>query len=86
MFFWEGGVHLFRSVPCHMEVRRPRGKIDLCHRHSSAGSERHLQPIPQLLNPVSEARDQMCILIDISWILNLLSPNRNSQACNFRRA
>ena len=32
----------------------------------------------QILNPLSEARDCTCILMDTSWILNLLSHNRNS--------
>ena len=32
----------------------------------------------QILNPLSEARDQTCILMDTSWVLNLLSHNRNS--------
>ena len=30
-----------------------------------------------ILNPLSEARDQICILKDTSRICNLLSPNRN---------
>ena len=32
----------------------------------------------QILNPLSEAGDQTHILGDISWILNLLSHNRNT--------
>ena len=32
----------------------------------------------QQLNPLSEARDQTCTLMDTSWVLNLLSHNRNS--------
>ena len=31
----------------------------------------------QILNPLSEARDQTHILMEISWVLNLLSHNRN---------
>ena len=51
------------------------------HSHSNAGSElclhRSLQQ-HQILNPLSEARDQACILMDTSRVLNLLSHNRNS--------
>ena len=36
-----------------------------------------------MLNPLSKPRDQTCILMDASWILNLLSHNGNSQACEF---
>ena len=41
--------------------------------HSNAGSEPHLQPTPQLtatriLNPLSEARDRTCILMDASRV------------------
>ena len=38
----------------------------------------------QILNPLSEARDWTCILVDTSWVLNLLnllSHNRNSWVC-----
>ena len=34
----------------------------------------------RILNPLSEAGDQTCILVDTSWVLNPLSPNGNS--CN----
>ena len=47
----------------------------LCHSHSNAGSEPHLQPTPQLtarqhqiLNPLSEARDRTCNLMVPSQI------------------
>ena len=33
----------------------------------------------QILNPLSKARDQTCIPMDTSWILNLLTHNRNSR-------
>ena len=43
----------------------------LHHSHSKMGSEPRLQPTPQLmatpgLNPLSEARDQTCVLMDTS--------------------
>ena len=31
-----------------------------------------------ILNPLSEARDGICILMDTGWVLKLLSHNRNS--------
>ena len=40
----------------------------------------------QILNPLSEARDQIRILVDTSQILNLLSHSRNSLRtyfCNY---
>ena len=36
-----------------------------------------------ILNPLSEARGRKCVLMDTSWALNLLSPNRNSQMVCF---
>ena len=52
-----------------------RGRIgasaaSLCHSHSNVGSEPHLQPIPQaqILNPLSEARNQTCVLTDASRV------------------
>ena len=74
---------------------RARGQIraaaaHLCHSHSNTGSEPHLQPIPQLtampiLNPLNEARDPTHILMDISWVLNLLSHNGNSSLSWYRK-
>ena len=47
------------------------------------GSEPRLRPTPQLMatpdpNPLSEVRDRTHILMDASWVLNLLSHNRHS--------
>ena len=38
----------------------------------------HSSPQCQILNPLSKARDQTLILMNISWVLNPLSQNRNS--------
>ena len=35
-----------------------------------------------ILNPLSQARDRTCILVDTSWFLNLLSHNGNSSIYN----
>ena len=53
--------------PQHMEVPRP-----------GTESELQLQPMPPLPNPLSEARNQTCILMDNNWALNPLSHNGNS--------
>ena len=55
----------------------------LRHSHSIIKSEWHLWPMPELvarwiLNPPSKARDWILNLLDTIWVLNLLSPNRNS--------
>ena len=38
----------------------------------------HSSQQSQILNPWSKARDQTCILMITSWVLNLLNHNRNS--------
>ena len=38
----------------------------------------------QILNPLSKARDQTCILMDTSQVPNLLSHNGNSYPCSFK--
>ena len=36
-----------------------------------------------ILNPLSEAQDRTCILMDAIWVLNLLSNHGNSQSLWF---
>ena len=48
---------------------RATAMYGLRHSHSNKGSKPHLQPMPQLggnwiLHPLSEAREQTCILMD----------------------
>ena len=45
---------------------------------------RHSQQC-QILNPPSEAKDQILIPMDTSQVLNLLSHNRNSSKCILRQ-
>ena len=62
----------------HMEAPRLRVKSELqlpAIATATLGSEPSLQPTPQLwqwqwgiLNPLSEARDRTCNLMDTSWV------------------
>ena len=64
----------FKATPAALRGSQARGWISaaaasLHHSHSNEGSEPHLRPIPQLmatlvLNPLSEARDRTCVLLD----------------------
>jgi len=68
----------FEGVTRAYGSTQARGQIwaaaaSLRHSHSNARSELHLLPIPQLramqiLNPLSEAREQTRLLMDISWV------------------
>ena len=69
---------LFRATLMAHGGSQARGRIGataagLHHSHSNARSEPHLRPIPQLtatriLNPLSEARDRTCVLMDARQI------------------
>ena len=57
------------------ETKMNRSKFcEICNLHHS--SQQH-----QILNPLSKATDQTCILMDTSQVLNLLSHNGNSPTC-----
>ena len=67
---------LFRATGAAYGSSQARSQIrataaGLHHSHSNAGSKLCLWPISQqcqILNPLSEARDRTCILMDTSWI------------------
>ena len=82
---------LFRAASVaygHTEVLRPRVKLELwlpAYATAIATPDQSCLCDPRcslqqcrILNLLSEARDQTCILMDTSWILNLLSHNSNS--------
>ena len=82
---------LLRDAPMAYGSSQARDQIGvtaagLHHSHSNAGSKLHLHHSSRqhhILNPLNEARDQTCILMEISWDLNLLSHNRNSLMYQF---
>ena len=72
----------------HMEVLRLRGELEvqpLAYTTATAMPDlSHIQDLChnlwqcQIVNPLSEARHQTHILMDTSWVVNLLSHNGNS--------
>ena len=83
LLFWGEGLHLQ-----HMEVLRLEVELELqllayatatatwnscqvCNLYHSSWQR-------QILNPLSKARYLTCILVDTSWVHNLLSHRRNS--------
>ena len=56
LFFWGGGLH-----PCHMEIPSLGVESEL-QTYTTAHSQRWI------LNPLSEARDRSCVLMDASQI------------------
>ena len=84
---------LFRVAHRHMEVPRLRVKLDLqLPAYATATATPDLSHIWdlhcsfQILNPLSEARNQTCILVDTSRVLNPLSHHGNSQSSHFRKS
>ena len=81
---------LFRASSAAYGNSQARGRIVAVaaslhhsHGHSHTRSKPCLWPTSQLmacriLNPLSKARDWILILMDTSWVLNLLSGNGNS--------
>ena len=73
--------------PRHTEVPRLGVKSELqlpayttATRRQDPGLDlQHSSQQRQILNPLSEARDQTHVLMDTSWVLDPLSHNGNSQ-------
>ena len=84
-WFWFFWVFLGPN-PLHMEVLRPGAELELQlpAYATSTPDPSHVYNLHHsslqhwILNPMSEARDWTCVLVDISSVLNPLSHNRNS--------
>ena len=66
------GVELELQLPAYAIATATQDLSCLCDLHHS--SQRR-----GILNPLSEARDQTCILMGISWVCNSLRHNGDSQ-------
>ena len=66
------GVELELQLPAYTTTTAMPDLSHICDRYCSP--QQH-----QTLNPLSEARDQTCILMDTSQVLNLLSHKGNSK-------
>ena len=65
------GVKLDLQLPAYTTATAVRDLSCVCDLHPSSQQ-------CQILNPLSEARDRTCILMDIRQVLNQLSHNGNS--------
>ena len=65
------GVELELKLPAYTRATAMLDPSLICDLHHSSRQRR-------ILNPLSEARDQTCVLMDMSQVLNLLSHDGNS--------
>ena len=65
------GVELELQLAAYATTTATTDLSHVCDLHCSSRQCR-------ILNPLNEAKDQTCIIMDTSWILSLLSHNRNS--------
>ena len=65
------GVKLELQLPAYTTATETRYLSIVCNLHHSSWQ-------CQILNPLGEARDQTCILMDSSQVLNPLSHNKHS--------
>ena len=72
-FFFVCFFVFFRAAPAAYGGSQARGWIG-----AAASGLQHSSWQCQILNPLSEARDWTCILMDTNWVLNLMSHSGNS--------
>ena len=65
-------VKLELQLPAYTTATATRNPRHICDLYQSSWQR-------QILNPLSEDRDQTHIFMDTSWVCNLLNHNRNSQ-------
>ena len=80
--------YLFRATPTAYGISEARDWIraaaaSLCHNHSNARAKLSVTYSEAVssagsFNPLSKAKDWTCIIVDASWILNLLSHDENA--------
>ena len=66
------GIKSELQLPVYTRATATPDPSRVCDLHHSSWQR-------QILNPLSEARDRTCVLMDTSRLLNPLSHNRNSQ-------
>ena len=84
VFFLSLSLSLFVSPPMAYGTSQSRGLIGAAPIATAMPDPSRIQDLHhslhqyRILNPLRETRDQTCILMDISRVLNLLSHNGNS--------
>ena len=79
---------LFRAAPAAHGSSQARSRIrataaSLRPKHNLNYHLHHSSQQRQILNLLSEARDQTCVFTDTSWVFTALSHNRNSYISYF---
>ena len=69
-------IELELQLPAYATATATPDPSPICDLHRSSWQH-------WILNPLSEARDQTCILMDTSQVLNLLSHNGNSASTSY---
>ena len=87
-FFFFLGLQVHHTEFPKLEVESELQLLVYTTATATWGSKQHLLPRRcsqqcWILNPLSEARDQTCILMNTSWVLNPLSHKGNSWECHF---
>ena len=75
LFLYFLGLYLWNREVSRLGVKSELWLLDpshICNSHCSLRQH-------QIFNPLCEAKDRICILMDTSQILNPISHNRNSQ-------